>query len=211
MLITRVLSKAYIAIRYIIREHRINELYCSQWLNLYLVHALKTKGRNDIKSEGTLTELIDNNKRILKFRLRKETINKFVQLVSAEKVPKYINILRVIIVCDGEPMQRNQREISKLLLKDQKMRERLLYRIRINGQEVEINITLSNDDWMNLKDLEKNTKLLDTNKNYSFFYFFTSLTRLLGDLCLNRNYLAIEVLNDLISFDICTKIITSQG
>lgn len=210
LLITRVLSKAYIAIRFIIKEHRINELYCSQWLNLYLVHALRTKGNNDIKSEGTLTELIDNNKRILKTRLRKETINKFVQLVSAQKVPKYINILRVIIVCDGEPMQRNQREISKLLLKDEKMRNKLLYRIRLENGIVEVNLSHIDGDWKPLESMEVQYGLLDIKDHYSFFDFFTSLTMLLSDLCLSRNYLAVDVLNQLISFDICSQIVTGE-
>jgi hypothetical protein len=87
--ITRVLTLTYQTIKYIIKEYRPNELYCSQWLDLFLLQSLETNNENDIRAEVTLTELIDNNRRILEERIPKETINKFIQLVSGEKDAKY--------------------------------------------------------------------------------------------------------------------------
>ena len=224
MHITKVLSMTYTTIKYIIRENRANELYCSQWLNLFLVQSLKTRGDNEINAEQTLTELIDNNERILKTRIRKETMNKFLQLVSQDKISKYLKILRVIIVCDGKPMKNNQREISKLVLKDQRMQKQLLYDIKINmnpisnrkmnmegneeeAQEVMINI--KNDVWESISVLDKSSNLTQKDAN-SIYEFFITLTCLLGDLCLDRNYLAIESLQAKYPFDLCRSIVLSQ-
>ena len=112
-MITKVLSRTYQTVKYVIKEYRPNELYCSQWLDLFLLQSLETKTENDIKAEITLTELIDNNRRILQERIPKETIIKFIQLVSGEKDAKYLNILLVIIMCDGAPMVKTQQEVSR--------------------------------------------------------------------------------------------------
>ena len=42
---------------------------------------MKTDLDNDIRSEATLTELIDNNEVILKFKIKKTAINKFIFLL----------------------------------------------------------------------------------------------------------------------------------
>jgi hypothetical protein len=54
--ITRVLTLTYQTIKYIIKEYRPNELYCSQWLDLFLLQSLETNNENDIRAEVTLTE-----------------------------------------------------------------------------------------------------------------------------------------------------------
>ena len=42
-----------------------NELYVSQWLNLYFFHAMSTGGLNNIGAEDTIIALVDNNKKLL--------------------------------------------------------------------------------------------------------------------------------------------------
>ena len=106
-------------------------MYCSQWLDLFLLQSLDTNNDNDIKAEVTLTELIDNNRRILEERIPKETINKFILLVSGEKDAKYLKILLAIIMCDGKPMVKTQHEISRLLLNDPKTKKKLLFQLRL--------------------------------------------------------------------------------
>jgi hypothetical protein len=202
MYITKILAMAYTTIRYIIMDNPANELYTSQWLNLFLVQSLKTRGQNEIKAESTLTELIDNNKRILKTRVRKETINKFIQLVSSDKISKYLKILRVIIVCDGQPMKNNQREVSKLILKDEKMSKKLLFGLRLENGEIQTSVT---NEWETLNSLTR----LDwgLGERAGIYDFFLSLTRLLADLCLDRNYLAIHMLQPLYPLKICQALL----
>jgi hypothetical protein len=59
----KVFQLSYRLIKFIIREYRPNELYASQWLELFLNQALKMDPNveYDIMAEPTLTELIDNN------------------------------------------------------------------------------------------------------------------------------------------------------
>lgn len=237
MFITKVLSLTYTTIKYIIKENPANELFCSQWLNLFLVQSLKTRGANAIRAESTLTELMVNNRRILTTRVRKETINKFIQLVSSDKIPKYLKVLRVIIICDGEPMKANQREISKLVLKDEKMKRKLLFNLRTAKNGIlEVNFSMDNPEgWISLFLVSKgigpnlNTQSATSpdptvfkqdsypgsgrtgNNTGSLFDFLISLTWLLGDLCYKRNYLAIESLQKLYSFSDCCQIIVNPN
>lgn len=209
MPITRILAMTYTTIKYIIRENRPNELYCSQWLNLFLEHSLKTKGRKDIMAEKTLTELIDNNRGILTQRIDRSTINKFIQLVSQDKVAKYINILRVIIICNKKPLTGNQGIISKLLLEDSDMRESLLYQIRMNQQKIEVKLESNGDKWINFDKIRSDGSFSGGQAD-SVFSYVVSFTYLLGDLCLKRNYLAIECLKQIFTFAICFEVITSE-
>lgn len=211
MPITRILAMSYTTIKYIIRENRTNELYCSQWLNLFLDHSLKTKSKKEIMAEKTLTELIDNNKRILTNRIGRGTVNKFIQLVSEDKISKYIEILRVIIICNGKPLTGHQREISQLLLRDKKMREKLMYKLKMDEtfNKVQVCFSYKGDTWFSLDKLKTSTNFLDYLGS-SVFDYFVSFTFLLGDLCLMRNYKAIETLQQFIPFDVCFNIVTSS-
>ena len=89
------------------------------------------------------------------------------------------------------------------------MKERLLYRLRDNGGKVEVKFESKSDNWIPLDGLQKQLKFLDAI-NTSVFKYLVSFTLLLGDLCLKRNYLAIEILQELFTFDICFNIIVSD-
>jgi hypothetical protein len=42
-----------------------NELYISQWINLYFDHAMSTNSQNNLGAEDTIISLVDNNKKLL--------------------------------------------------------------------------------------------------------------------------------------------------
>jgi len=48
-----------------VKDFRLNELYASQWIELYFNHAMRTTAENNIKAEAAITELVQNNKRLL--------------------------------------------------------------------------------------------------------------------------------------------------
>ena len=126
LLITRILGYTYTTIRHGIAEYRSNELYASQWLSLILDHAMKTRGYNDIKAGATLTELIDNNKKILENRISCDIIERFIEFLRVwDKDSKYITILRAITICDGHPMTHNQKLLSEFILIDKRTRDDL--------------------------------------------------------------------------------------
>ena len=55
----------------------------------------------DIGAEETLTELIDNNKKILEYKITDDTVEKFVQMLSKTQKDKYVKLLRALTICDG--------------------------------------------------------------------------------------------------------------
>ena len=77
-----------------------------------MVHVMNTNLQNELLSEPTLTELIDNNALILNNKIKKSAIHKFTSLLK-DKHEKYVNILRALVNCDGEAVVNNQGEISK--------------------------------------------------------------------------------------------------
>jgi hypothetical protein len=102
-----ILKLSYCLIRHTIKEYRPNELHASQWLNLMIVQSMLTDNDSDIGSEEALTELIDNNKKILEAKIQEDTILKFVKMLRDEKEDKYVKLLRAIVVCDRQAVVRN--------------------------------------------------------------------------------------------------------
>jgi len=101
--------------------------------------ALDTREHNDISAGRTLTELIDNNKRILESRIEADTIKKFIDFLSEnDKDPKFVAILRAIVICNDEPMIKNQKELSKFLLTDKKVKNDLIFLLKKNDHSGEI-------------------------------------------------------------------------
>lgn len=115
--ITVVFQLTYRLIKFTIKEYRPNELYASQWVDLFMVQSIKTTTKSNIFAEATLTELIDNNRAVLENKIQKSTINNFVELLIKEPHEKYVKLLRALCICDGEAMTANQSEISRLFFK----------------------------------------------------------------------------------------------
>lgn len=105
--ILKIIQLSYRLIKHVIREYRPNELYASQWIDIFMKHAMKSD-QNNLYVEATLTELVDNNKRILHNKIKNSTIFNFVDMLrNKEKHEKYVNILRALVNCDGEAVISN--------------------------------------------------------------------------------------------------------
>ena len=63
--ITVICQRSYKLLTNISLNYYQNELYVSQWLNLYFFHAMSTGGLNNIGAEDTIIALVDNNKKLL--------------------------------------------------------------------------------------------------------------------------------------------------
>jgi len=118
MYFTRVLKTCYSTLTLSIQEYRPNELYASQWLQLIINQSLETNGENDINAGLALRELIDNNRKILEYRINKDIIFSFVSILAEGKNrdSRYISILRAICICNQEAMIHNQKMLSNLIL-----------------------------------------------------------------------------------------------
>jgi hypothetical protein len=71
-------------------------------------HAISQTPKCPLYVEPTLTELIDNNMRILKSRINKTTIKEFFEMLNSKsRHEKYVKILRALVNCDGEAVISN--------------------------------------------------------------------------------------------------------
>jgi hypothetical protein len=200
----------YSSIRSSIMEYRPNELYASQWLNLLIEYSLSSLD-DSLGANNTLTELIDNNERILEAQIKKDTVEKFVyNLIESKGDKKYIEILRAICICNNKPILKNQKMLSAIILKDNSNRRNLLPELKMDKSEVLIKSPWGKnagaDEWISFANLREESQRMDDLRYYNFF---SSLIYLLGNLCLDRNYTAIDSLKEYISLEICIEIICS--
>lgn len=64
-------------------------------------------GGSVIGAEKTLTELIDNNKKILETKISSRIINSFLIMLSDRRKSNQVSMVRALCVCDGEAMVFN--------------------------------------------------------------------------------------------------------
>ena len=197
----------YALIKNTIKEYRPNEIYASQWLELMMDHTVKSSIINDINAEPTLTELIDNNRKILESKIKKETIAKFMNILDEKGADeRFINLLRALCTCDGEAMMANQSEIGRYLLQNKEISDKLIYPIRDNNDIVEVYLPPIKC-WTRLTDLKD---MLSKADNMQLYDYFIGMINLLSDLCLGRNYIAIEQLEKVFTLNMIMKIIAND-
>lgn len=205
---TNMLANVYTTIRFTIQEYRPNEMYASQWLELFMDQAIRTNKDNDIQASRTLTELIDNNKRILESRIEKSVIKQFIDyLATHDRDTKTANILRAICVCDGKPMIKNQKDVSMQILSNSKIYRELVFPIRRMGNRIEVQAIDLGGKWYFVEDYKSSEEDSDRRKSYKFF---VSMINLCADLCMDRNYIAIDVLSQIYPLDCCIEILRSE-
>ena len=203
-----VLKLSYNCFRSGIMEYRPSELYASQWLDL-MIHYFLSELDASIGAKETLTELIDNNQRILETRIKRSTIDEFVKnLIELGGDIRYTEILRAMCICDGKPMLKNQNAVTEAILQDENIREKLILPLQIDNDLIKIATPwVDNIPFVSLKDLHIESDTRDSGKYYTFY---CSLIYLLGDLCQERNYAAIEILRSYFSVPVCQQIITQD-
>lgn len=158
-----------------------------------------SNSENNICSDSTLTELIDNNKRILESKIKKETIEDFLDLLCNQEIHhKYVKLLRAITTCDGNAMIGNQKVISELIFGDEKINNKLVFPLNLNGKEVSIQLK-EEHGFVNLMEISKTQSTEELKRLYEYFLEFIHL---LADLCLDRNYLAIDPISECYSLEI---------
>ena len=194
-----------------IKENRPNEIYASQWLELYMSQAMGSDPKNDIKAEATLTELIDNNKKILASKIDKKIITQFVKMLNGNKNEKFVHLLQALVVCNGEAVLKNQTEASRLIFEDKKVCESLIVQMRIDNDQLEIfadDYENAVESWISLSEFFHRSQENDSGELYNYF---ASLIHLFADLCLERNYIAIESLQNVYTYDICFRVISDTN
>lgn len=93
--------------------------------------------------------MIDNNKKILEDKIKSETVEKFVQMLIERKEDKYVKLIRALTVCDEDVMVKNQSQISSRILENEDIKNKLIF--PIFGEVDNIMIASPYEDGENLK------------------------------------------------------------
>lgn len=106
--IQRVIQNSYNLVKNIGYLFYQNELYVSQWINLYFHHAISTNELNNIGAEDTIISLVDNNIKLLEIQITPAIIEKFINLCKVQKRQrKLIQLLKALCSCNGVPVVNN--------------------------------------------------------------------------------------------------------
>lgn len=88
--------------------YEINEMYASQWINLFFMQAMRTQTYNDIHAQTTVNELVSDNRKLLENMINSSIINQFIELCkSQERNKRLIKLLTALCTCNGEPIVHN--------------------------------------------------------------------------------------------------------
>lgn len=142
----------------------------------------------------------------MEYRIEDKTIHRFIEfLVHKEKDEKFVHILRAICICNEKPMMENQKQVSQRMLQDEATRKSLLFSIDFHEQNYFVSMNIPEYKGVGLWDLynmshkKRPNKDCDNGKTYNYFI---AMIKLLSDLCKDRNYIAIDILQEKLEYEI---------
>ena len=98
----------YDLLKKIVEDYSINEIYSSQWISLYLKHILQTTSSNQVGADQFVTQLVDQNSKILEDQISLNTIENFIQVCpKGSETPRLLKLLTALCSCNGRPITEN--------------------------------------------------------------------------------------------------------
>jgi hypothetical protein len=208
--ISKVIGLGYISIKSIIKERRANELHASQWLEMFVEYALQDSG-NVLRVKDTLTELIDNNEKILEIKINEAIIMRIINFfLSSPADEKIVAIIRAMCSCGGQPVLKNQEMISRILFSDQLTFSKVLSEHKTNDQSQVVLINPwdnSASKTIRLKDLKEKSEAIDKGR---YFEYYLSMLALISELCAGRNYMAINLMKEYFPLEVLVDVLCDQ-
>jgi hypothetical protein len=202
------MALAYTGLKFTIQAYKPNELYTSQWLPSIMSQAVVIEENFHIQANSTLTELLDNNRRILESRINEELIKNYLEsFLSKEKHEKYLVTLTVLCICDRLPIRKNQKLLCNLLLENKEVFSKLNVKIFETGPEVMFFDEVG-EEYKELKKLSHGNVLQHHAKLRNYLL---QLIKLYSAICYEKNIQGIEILQKEFSLRLCTKIIKDDG
>ncbi|CAG2225799.1 unnamed protein product [Mytilus edulis] len=114
--LTRIFVEAYdVLYTYLKGDSRKNELYIAKYIDFFLSQFEYKEGMIGLNSAHMVMELIKDNRKIVD-RITTEHIDKFVELLRRDKNYRYLDLLKVLCVCDGVSIADNQKYITEVWL-----------------------------------------------------------------------------------------------
>jgi hypothetical protein len=185
--LAKVLSLLYRMLKLAAMEYTANEVYCAQWIAMFLEHCQYASDDNDLKAEETLVQIIDNNKTLLVNEIKPHMIEEFViKCKDFERHERYIRLISSLCTSDGEAIVSHQSTICDLIVNNPETCEALMMRIRARGNDLEVYVK-EYERWVLLTEFEHYSSLTDNGRLYNYFL---SVLELVSELSFDRNYQA---------------------
>jgi hypothetical protein len=196
--LTRVCQLSYRLIKMSARGYTANEIYCAQWIEMYLDHCAVANEENDLKAESSLVELIDNNKMLLENYIKPKMVEKFINLcIDNERHERYIRLISSLCTSDDEAIIVHQNTICDLMIQETRTFEALMMRIRCREQFIEIEVH-EYRRWLDLAEFKNYSDVNDSGRLYGYFLM---LLELVAELAFDRNHKA-DILKTVYSLEI---------
>jgi hypothetical protein len=172
--ITRICKQCYFLINLSVRGYGANQFYCAQWVPLYLDHC--ESGKEYMRIESTLAELVDDNKALQEQLDIPSIIERFITLcIEMGRYASYIRLLISMYACyrsdDKSDVIPGGSKISQLFMK-----------IRDEGEGLQIKV---NDQVLvGLAELETYSEEKDNGELYRYFL---ALLEMVAELASGRS------------------------
>lgn len=204
MAITNLTKMCYTLLNNIICEYRLNEMYTSQWMGLFLHHVLRANDDNAVGADNFVSALCDENKIILTEMITEEVIQNFIdECDKGKEEPRLLQLLTALCGTADMQVERTQNAIVSILTQQEEAKNKLIMPIRRvkKRHEIEVCLDYATQHWEPLYVLsqtyEKIMKKIRTNENFvpsaeeedlliEYECFCGSLD-LFAETCLGRN------------------------
>lgn len=153
MAITNLLKLCYRLLSKIVIDYRLNEMYTSQWIGLFLQHVLRANDENAVGADDFITQLCDENDIILEKMINTQIIEEFVEECDKGKeAPRLLRLLTAICASRNGPILRNQHDIVIILTEHEEAKKKLLMPLRRLKKrfEIEVCLDLATERWVPL-------------------------------------------------------------
>ena len=195
---TKLCMLGYRLVRLAAKDNRVNELYCAQWMGLFLSHAEKSTQNEHLHPEDTLTEILSDNRRLLERQLRPRLIHKFVNLLRKGRDEKYAKLITTLCTCQGNAITRNQNTICDIIASDPAFTDFMMVKVRATAKVIEAEAAELHT-WVRLDSFQQFSEEHDDGKVYAYFL---ALLDLISELAYDRNHQT-ESLRTYYPFELC--------
>lgn len=95
--ITSLVKLCYILLSQIVMNYRLNEMYTSQWVGLFLNHVLRANDDNAVGADNFISQLCDENDIILEQMITTQVIEDFVfETDKGKEAPRLLTLLTAL-------------------------------------------------------------------------------------------------------------------
>jgi len=204
--ITRICQLIYRILKMCAKDNEINKFYVAQWISHFFDQSMNTMDENNIMSEATIVELLNDNKSLLDKQINTATLRNIVQICSDNpKSERFITLLCSLCSCNGEAILSNQDDICELLLNQDDF-QHLLIKIEKRGHSYcpifnDGEVLERNNDQPFAIDIDIMYDSYSEKGEMRLYGYFENIINLASLMCLSRNYAGINQMVNIYTID----------